>query len=301
MLDGTAARYSVPADNPFVGATTFNGEAVAKANLRTEFWAVGMRNPWRFSIDPGTGELWCGNVGQDTYEGVYLLTSGANGGWSFYEQNHPGPRTPPAGFTYNHPIVEYAHGSKKNQGDCVVGGVVYRGTRFAGLPGTYIYGDYAVGNIWTLTRSGTSAPVSTMIGSDPGVSAFGIDPSNGDVLMTNYNTGAIDRIVILSSPDIISDAVPVGGGWNESGVMGYFYGVPPGWIYHQDQGWLYIPTGSTASSIWMDSQDMGWLWTSMTAYSFMYRSADGAWLWYEKDTKDPKWFYNLTAAKWEGH
>src|SRR6185437_11753755 len=76
------SNYSVPADNPFVGVTTFDGVAVNTSQLRTEFWAVGLRNPWRFSFDPLTGILYCGDVGQDTVEEVDIIKKGGNYGWS---------------------------------------------------------------------------------------------------------------------------------------------------------------------------------------------------------------------------
>src|SRR5688572_19706748 len=73
-------NYAIPADNPFVGATTFNGLPVNPANVRTEFWAVGLRNPWRMSFDPVTGYLWCGDVGQNLYEEVDIIVRGGNYG-----------------------------------------------------------------------------------------------------------------------------------------------------------------------------------------------------------------------------
>ena len=93
MTDGGVARYSIPADNPFVGATTFNGIAVNPANVRTEFWAVGLRNPWRMSFDPATGELWVGDVGQNIYEEVDVIAKGGNYGWAFREGAHNGAKS----------------------------------------------------------------------------------------------------------------------------------------------------------------------------------------------------------------
>ncbi|HSI21227.1 MAG TPA: PQQ-dependent sugar dehydrogenase, partial [Verrucomicrobiae bacterium] len=83
--DGGVARYAIPADNPYVGATSFIGTAVNPASVRTEFWAVGFRNPWRFSFDSLTGELWVGDVGQGTYEEINVVVKGGNYGWAFRE------------------------------------------------------------------------------------------------------------------------------------------------------------------------------------------------------------------------
>src|SRR5262249_16181775 len=83
------AFYSIPADNPFLNATTnVDGTAVDTNHLRGEFYAIGMRHPWRFSVDKPSGEIWVGIVGQDRYEGVYVLKKGGNYGWPYYEANH---------------------------------------------------------------------------------------------------------------------------------------------------------------------------------------------------------------------
>ncbi len=74
----STTNYLVPADNPFIGATSFNGVNVNPANVRTEFWAVGLRNPWRFSFDPATGFLYCGDVGQAAWEEIDIITRGGN-------------------------------------------------------------------------------------------------------------------------------------------------------------------------------------------------------------------------------
>src|SRR2546422_879129 len=138
----SAINYAIPPDNPFVGATNFNGVTVNPAQVRTEFYAVGLRNPWRFFFDPATGNLYCGDVGQDTWEEVDIVVKGGNYGWNYREGLHPGPRTPPVGFTSINPIQEYRHGSASNQGNSVTGGVVYRGSRITQVFGAYIFSDY---------------------------------------------------------------------------------------------------------------------------------------------------------------
>lgn len=211
--DGGLARYSVPADNPYVGATTFNGLAVNPAAVRTEFWAVGLRSPWRFSFDPPTGELWLGDVGQDRYEEVDLIVKGGNYGWVYREGFHdtnftnPVPPAKPAGFTSIDPVYEYVHngmaGDSNYKGNSVIGGVVYRGSRIPGLYGAYIFGDQVSGNIWSLTRAGGvpgGAVTVQRIGGQAFLSNFGKDPSNGDVLVSDYFGGRIMRIV-SATPD----------------------------------------------------------------------------------------------------
>ena len=205
---GGLAHYSIPADNPFVGATTFNGLAVNTAALRTEFWATGLRSPWRFSFDPPTGELWLGDVGQDTYEEIDIITKGGNYGWVYREGAHdtaftnPVPPTKPAGFTSIDPIYDYVHnglaGDSNYKGNSAIGGVVYRGDRIPSLTGAYIFGDQVSGNIWSLTRAGDvpgGAVTVKRIAGQAFLSNFGTDPSNGDVLVSDYFGGRIMRIV----------------------------------------------------------------------------------------------------------
>ncbi len=203
------ARYSIPVDNPYVATNkggnwdgNFNGSKVADASLpfiRSEFWAVGLRNPWKFSIDSATGEIWAGDVGQESYEEVNLITKGGNYGWSYNEGLHAGPKSPPAGFTSAPPTYEYPHPQvapavdSAYKGNCVIGGVVYRGSRFASLSGAYIFGDYISGNIWAMTRSG-GVPTVQRIAGQTSLTAFGKDPSNGDVLVCDYAGGRLMRL-----------------------------------------------------------------------------------------------------------
>jgi glucose/arabinose dehydrogenase len=143
--------YGFPADNPFINELEMNG-----SGPRKEIFAYGFRNPWRYSFDSKTGDLWVGDVGQDLWEEVDLVTKGGNYGWSVREGAHhykPGPDS----ADYINPVIEYAH-KPANQpqgmfpnhstGLCVIGGYVYHGKKFPALEGVYIYGDYNLGTIW---------------------------------------------------------------------------------------------------------------------------------------------------------
>ena len=194
-------NYRIPADNPFVGATNFNGQPVVAAKVRTEYFAVGLRNPWRWSFDSANGELWIGDVGQDKWENVFITRKGANHGWSFREGNVAGPSSSmPTGFltdpkfNYVPPIQSYAHGSGTDKGNSIIGGYVYRASRLGQLFGTYIYADYVDGNVWSLRRQGSAAPQITWLTARIGISAFGVDPRNGDVLAANVSNGLIYRL-----------------------------------------------------------------------------------------------------------
>lgn len=195
-------NYRVPADNPFVGATQFNGSAIDTNLLRAEFWAVGLRNPWRFSFDSLDGKLYLGDVGQGAVEEIDVIVLGGNYGWAYREGNiaRPGAPSPPAGFTNAiEPIIAYGHGSGTNQGNSVTGGVVYRGNRFPSLYGRYIFADYLSGRIWAAQPNGTNAVPFQLLTTDAGISSFGIDPRNGDVLLCDQSEDTLKRLVTVSN------------------------------------------------------------------------------------------------------
>ena len=187
--------YAVPRDNPFVGATTFNGLPVEPAHVRTEFWAVGLRNPWRMSFDPATGALWCGDVGQEKHEEVDLITRGGNYGWHFREGPVAFRDTPPAGARFDEPVWTYPH----TEGLCIIGGLVSHGTRYPELEGKYLFADYLTNRIWALTPDGDkpvdASRVQLIALGDDSIVSFGRDPRNGDVLLANLWYGRILRLV----------------------------------------------------------------------------------------------------------
>jgi glucose/arabinose dehydrogenase len=125
--------YGIPADNPFV----------RRSGARPEIWDYGLRNPWRFSFDPGTGDLWIGDVGQGAWEEIDhepARRGGRNYGWNRREGSHPYQGDAPPGAVA--PVTEYSHQS----GGCtVIGGSVYRGRAIPDLAGAYLYGDYCAG------------------------------------------------------------------------------------------------------------------------------------------------------------
>ncbi len=196
------ANYWVPWDNPYVGVSAFNGNTLTPQSVRTEFWAVGLRNPWRMAFDPVTGELYTGDVGQGRREEVNLIRGGENYGWNFREGFIGGPnRRAPEGVTFADPILDYPHGNGANQGRSITGGIVYRGTRLSALFGAYLFADYASGNIWALRHDGREATHWETLGRETGISAFGVDPRNGDVLIADFNSSRIWRLVAETDPE----------------------------------------------------------------------------------------------------
>lgn len=213
----TAGSYTVPPDNPFValaqgtGTATYNGFTFAKSAVRTEWYAIGLRNPWRISFDPLTGRLFCGEVGQDAWEEIDIITPGFNGGWSWREGKHTHspanpPNSPPAGWTSTDPIYEYSHSSNPTPpnpvitGTSVTGGVVYRGDRLPELSGKYLFCDYNTGFIVALTEqpngswAGGSGGLGQRLATDTGISGWGYDPRNGDALMCDLTGSQVKRL-----------------------------------------------------------------------------------------------------------
>jgi glucose/arabinose dehydrogenase len=181
--------YAIPPDNPFVGVTTFNGKGLQPERVHTEFWAVGLRNPWRMSFDPATGQLWCGDVGQATLEEVDVIVRGGNYGWNYREGTRRFEGTPPPEAKFVEPVWEYSH----REGGSITGGLVYRGERFPELEGKYLFADYLTGRVWALDaeRPGRAQQIATA----PTVVSFGRDPRNGDVLLASFTGNRILRLV----------------------------------------------------------------------------------------------------------
>lgn len=137
--------YTVPEDNLYASDPAF----------LPEIWALGLRNPWRFSFDRATGDLLIGDVGQWDWEEIDYLPAGSaagiNFGWSSYEATHRRPDTPPLDAFVTMPVLEYSHA----EGCSVTGGYVYRGAALPDLNGYYFYGDYCSGKVWVAYRNTT--------------------------------------------------------------------------------------------------------------------------------------------------
>jgi glucose/arabinose dehydrogenase len=161
-------EYGIPSDNPLVGNPN---------NWREEIFAWGFRNPWRFNIDPETNQIFLGDVGEAKWEEVNIVTKGRNYGWNKIEGNQcfPNPAVcDTVGRNAVAPVFQYPHASEI--GNAVIGGYVYRGTRFPELWGKYIYADVSDG-LFELTFDGTSWTSQLIEFNDPSrqYSTFGID------------------------------------------------------------------------------------------------------------------------------
>jgi glucose/arabinose dehydrogenase len=180
--------YSIPADNPFVD----------DPNIRDEIWAIGLRNPWRYSFDRLTGDLYIADVGQNLYEEVDFQpaqTGGQNYGWPIMEASHCFPadrQCDQAGLTL--PLVEYDHAL----GCSVTGGYVYRGEEFPGFQGIYLFGDFCSGRIWGVAAGAGSEPqVVELVRANVQLSSFGED-ERGELYLLDMGRGELFKLLVVS-------------------------------------------------------------------------------------------------------
>lgn len=175
--------YGIPAGNPFSGG-----------GGRGEVFALGLRNPWRWSFDRATGALWAGDVGQNAREEIDLIEAGGNYGWPIREGASCYEAASCASTGFIDPVVDYGH----DLGYSITGGYVYRGSAIPALQGAYVFGDFGSGTIWALPAQG--APIMTTLfenGSD-GVSvniASFAEGHDGELYVLNYAPAAIYKIV----------------------------------------------------------------------------------------------------------
>ncbi|PAW66293.1 MAG: hypothetical protein B9S34_08385 [Opitutia bacterium Tous-C1TDCM] len=259
-------HYSVPADNPFVG----------DARFLPETWAYGLRNPWRLTYDGASGQLWCGENGQDAWEYAHLVRRGANYGWSVYEGSHrfhagralgPTPVTPPT--------VEFPHAEFRS----LTGGVVYRGKTFPELAGAYVFGDFATGRIWAAKHDGTKLEWVKELADTPLALTHVTADAAGEILLADYGyekarggpRGGVHRLVrtagaggnTLPFPERLSEtglwaeigkAVPAPGvipyavnapGWHDGATGAHLLALPAGGkvAVEGPKGWL-VPDGT---------------------------------------------------------
>lgn len=180
---GNPTTYTIPAGNPFTQTIGYRGE----------IWALGLRNPWRFTFDRLTGDLYIGDVGQNQYEEVNFQAAASSGGenygWRIMEGLHcyDAATCQTAGLVL--PVAEYDHAL----GCSITGGVVYRGAQFAPLRGIYLYGDYCSGRIWGLRRDAGAWQSRQLAATALRIAAFGEDEA-GEAYVADYATGTIHRV-----------------------------------------------------------------------------------------------------------
>lgn len=254
-VDG-AAPYAIPPDNPY-----------ANGGGRPEIFAGGFRNPWRFTFDRLTGDIWEGDVGQDSYEEINKVERGKNYGWPVMEGNtclYPPTGCDRTGLTM--PVFVYPH----SEGGSITGGYVYRGKGMPELVGKYIYADFTVGHVRMLEGSGESAKAVFLNpgGPKPLIAAFGED-ADGELYAMGWDDGILYELVpgedqtrpvfpaLLSQTGCVDPANPkqVASGlvpygvnvelWSDGADKKRFMAIPDGTTVHvEDDGHLALPRGS---------------------------------------------------------
>lgn len=185
------ALYSIPADNPFVGNALCGTNGTGAQNC-PEIYAWGFRNPWRWSFDRQTGDLWVGDVGQGALEEVDRVVRGGNYGWRCFEGTNPFNSA--CGTLPNRlpPIAQYG----RTEGNSTTGGYVYRGTAIPGLVGRYLFADFGSGRLWNIAND--TAPTLTVtsamsLDTTFNVSSFG-EGNDGELYIVSYSNGQLHRI-----------------------------------------------------------------------------------------------------------
>jgi glucose/arabinose dehydrogenase len=189
----TAEPYAIPAGNPFAGGPGAD-----------EIWAFGLRNPWRFSFDRVTGDLYIGDVGQSQWEEIDYQAAGAPGGvnfgWSCREGAHDYDFTGDClTATLTDPIAEYG----RAEGQAVSGGFVYRGSAYPALQGRYFYADYVQGKIWSLVKTGSDPDTWSLpeleLDTSLNISSFGEDEA-GELYVVDLAGGTVRRLADANAP-----------------------------------------------------------------------------------------------------
>lgn len=170
--------YGIPPDNPY-----------AEGGGRAEIWALGLRNPWRFTFDSRTGDLYIADVGQNAWEEINYMPAGAppgaNFGWDYREGAHSFEGSPPAGAELIDPVAEYSH----SFGCSVTGGKVYRGEALPEWLGIYLYGDFCSGIVWGLFQDENGTwQAAEMFRTNFQITSFGAD-ARGEVYLLDRGGG----------------------------------------------------------------------------------------------------------------
>jgi len=234
-------NYSSPGDNPYVGNTGLD-----------EIYALGLRNPWRWSFDRLNGNLMLGDVGQSFREEIDIITKGGNYGWRCYEGFASFDTVGCAAQnTYDDPIYDYG----RSVGQSIIGGFVYRGSAIPSLYGTYIYTDfYPASDIWGLSDPTGASPMNaSLISRNFQISSFAED-ANGEIYVVGFDNGRIYRIDPATGggtgnfPDLLSETGCIDGAnplQMAAGLVPYEINAPFWSDGAEKDRWMALPDGDT--------------------------------------------------------
>jgi uncharacterized repeat protein (TIGR03806 family) len=261
--NSSSQGYFIPNDNPWQSPDGSRLE---------EFHAIGLRSPHRMTIDPATGQIWVGDVGQGTQEEVSRVVRGGNLQWPYREGSVAGPKAKPAALIGTDVAPVYSYG--RSLGGCVIGGYVYRGSLHPELEGRYLFGDHVSGRIWSLDASGATPTVTSLLtltahgpGPKNGMGSFGIDAS-GEIYVlslagTDLDGGRIYRLEkssggIAEPPRLLSQTTAFTNLATlapAQGVMPYDV-IQPLWSDGAEKRrWLAVPNDGTPNTA---AERIGW-------------------------------------------
>jgi uncharacterized repeat protein (TIGR03806 family) len=217
-----ANPYAIPADNPFAGNA--NCGPGSNADDCPEIYAWGLRNPWRWSFDVDTGNLWLADVGQGDYEEVDVIERGGNYGWRCREGAHDF-NTTGCGVGLIDPVSEYSH----SLGNSITGGYVYRGSAIPELVGRYVFSDYGSGLFWALESDGQGGYTNDqLIDTNFGPTSFAVD-QGGELYFTDINNSRLRKLVPAGSPQPYTGLLPYDINapfWSDEAVKDRHIGLP---------------------------------------------------------------------------
>ncbi len=215
-VDPAHGTYAVPSDNPFL----------SDSSVKNEIWALGLRNPWRISFDTQTGDLFIADVGQEALEEVNFQpassSGGENYGWSLMEGTKCNSGSCSSALTL--PVTEYTHAD----GCSITGGEVYRGSAYPNMHGSYFFGDYCTGKIWSLTNVNGDWITTMLLDSNFRIMTFGLGEDHS-IYVADRSKG----VYLLSDGEVKSEALQLNAGFNDAWYnpvtdgQGFFINVFP--------------------------------------------------------------------------
>ncbi len=260
--------YWIPPDNPFIGRTNFVLQPVLPETVRTEFWAVGLRNPFRMAFHPVTGELFANDTGQNRREEINRILPGRNYGWVFYEGTLAWPWGIPAGNEFVFPLHEYEH----EQGRvAITGGAWCLGDRYPALGGAYVFADLG-GSIGALSPNADGTYAARWVARTTGVIDVTINPRSGELLFMNATDGMVWKLAVESSDDEpLPERLSQTGVFTNLANLGIASGFKPYEINHpfwsdhaQKQRWFGLidpghPARFSPTETWRSAEGSVWV------------------------------------------
>jgi glucose/arabinose dehydrogenase len=277
---GASTPYSIPDGNMFPGGN----------NGRSEIYAMGLRNLWRWSFDSKTGDILGGEVGQDAFDSIHHIQAGGNYGWSDKESQHCFSHSPCPG-DFSAPVAELPHPEWRS----VIGGFVYHGNAISGLQNIYVFGDFVSGKVYGLFKTGQAAQLKPQVIDKTGksITAFAQD-ADGELYVLDYNFGGIWKLIPGPCATADTGTPPAykflmrAGISTDRDAATYYQSIsaPSGLTLQQwiDQN---IGTQPTFSALYRNTMDLGF-WREMTCSQTLARGQGGCWVrnWTNSDDKD---------------